>query len=191
MDTSPARRIGRGTGLVLAGAVGATALTGIAFAQDSDTTAPPQESETRGLHGHGGGVPGTGPLLHGEQVVRTADGSYAEIAVQNGTIVAASATGITVKSEDGYIAQYAIGADTRVRVDRAESTAAQLVVGRPARVVADEAGTAKHIGSTTEDGAAAIQERRGMHRQLREDRSELREQFLQQWRAKKDDAGDA
>lgn len=183
-------RVGRAAGLVLAGAVAATALTGVSFADDAtesedQETAVPSEGQPWREHvgkGPGAGVPGMGPLLHGEQVVRTPEGEYEEIAMQNGTITAVSATSITVASEDGYEQTYGISDATRIRIDRAEATAGDLQVDRPARVVADTSGNALHIGSTTEDGAAQMQQRREMFQQFSEDRAQLRQKYLQQWR---------
>lgn len=181
--------VGKAAGLMLAGAVAATALTGVSFADDtarSDSQAPEGQSQDRPWRepfgrGPGPGIPGMGPVLHGEQVVRTPEGGYREIAIQNGTISAVSATSITVTSEDGYEQTYAIGEQTQIRIDRDEAAAADLQADRPARVVADTAGTALHIGSATQDGAAALEQHRQMHQQFREDRAGQSQERLPRW----------
>ncbi len=162
------RRVGRGTGLVLAGAVGATALTGIALAQQSapeDTSAatvaaPADDGFEPGSRGRGHWkVPGTGPVLHGENTVRSESGEIIDVLVQNGTITAVSETSITVQSEDEYTATYTIGSDTAIRIDRHTGLPTALQVGRPARIVANTDKVATHIGSTTEEGQAAMKDR--------------------------------
>lgn len=196
--TQPRRRFGRGAALFVAGAVSATALTGIAFAADDEPAPSNTETAAPGWGGPGtkmghlhhgpGGVPGMGSLLHGEHVVETPDGDYVEIAVQNGQITAVSATSITVRSEDGYSRTYTINADTKIRVDRAGADAGALAVDRPARLVADSAGVALRIGSTTAAGQAAIEERREDRAEMRE---KFRERFLEQKQEQENAAGDS
>ncbi len=177
---SRARRVGRGTGLVLAGAVGATALTGIAFAQpgpgDAGTATTVADDngsqDTRPGPRHGFfGAPGTGPVLHGQDTVRTRDGGFATILTHNGELTAVSPTSITVKSEDGFTQTYAITADTKVRLDRESADASKLAAGRPVRVIANEDRSATLVASTTPEGEAAMAERR----------QKMRDKF-QQWR---------
>jgi hypothetical protein len=189
-------RVSKAAGLVLAGAVAATALTGVSLAddatesEDQETAVPSEGQPWREQFGKGpgAGFPGMGPLLHGDQVVRTREGEYQEIAMQNGTITAVSTTSITVVSEDGYEQTYGINDATKIRIDRAEATASDLQVDRPVRVVADTSGTALHIGSRTEDGAAQMQQRREKFQQFRQDRAQLRQEFMQQWRDGSDGA---
>ena len=175
-------RLVKGVGLVLAGAVGATVLTGIAWADSATEEQPaaqgavPGEGRGHGgpgLHGQHRGAPGTGPLLHGEQVVRTPDGEYREIMIQNGTIAAVAGSSITVTSEDGFESTYAIDGDTVVHIDREESSPAALATDRPVRVVADADGTALRIGSMTAEGEAELEERRAERQERRE---QMREQ---------------
>jgi hypothetical protein len=47
-------------------------------------------------------------------VVKKADGSFQTIAVQRGDVTAVSATSITVKSLDGYVATYVVNSTTRI-----------------------------------------------------------------------------
>jgi hypothetical protein len=163
---SRARRVGRGTGLVLAGAVGATALTGIAFAQpgsdDNSGTAVTQDTasdHSDAAWGSRFGGPGTGPVLHGQDTIRTSAGDHVQILIQNGSITAVSADSITVGSEDGFSETYQITDTTKIRVDRNDAKASDLAVGRPVRLVADIDKSAQSIGSTTVQGEAAITEK--------------------------------
>lgn len=162
-------RAGRAAGLVLAGALAATALTGVSFAQDTE----PDSAADERPEPHRFGGPGKGALLHGEQTIRTPEGDYLDVAVQIGSIEAADATSITVTSEDGYTASYALTDQTLIRVDRTAADAEALEVGQPARVLADSDGAALRIGSNTEAGAAELSERR-------EQRQERRQRFLEQ-----------
>jgi len=53
--------------------------------------------------------------LHGEFVVPAGDDTFQTLAVQRGKVTAVSATSITLRSDDGYSATYAITGDTRVK----------------------------------------------------------------------------
>jgi hypothetical protein len=174
------RRVGRAAGLVMAGALAATVLTGVSFADDEPQQDSPAAAQERPGH-HRLGGPGMGPLLHGEQVVRTPDGDFREIAVQNGTIEAVDAGSITITSEDGYTATYTITDETTIRVDRDEADAEALAVGRPARVIADTDGNALRIGSLTEEGEERMAERRSRFQEFREQRGEARGELMQQF----------
>jgi hypothetical protein len=175
-------RVGRAAGLVVAGALAATVLTGVSFADDETGQDAPAATEGKPGH-HRLGGPGMGPLLHGEQVVRTPDGDFREIAVQHGTVEAVDAGSITVTSEDGYTATYTITDETTIRVDRQEADAAALAVGRSARVIADTDGNALRIGSLTEEGEEQMAERRSRFQEFREQRGEARKELMQQFGA--------
>ncbi|MGF9647468.1 DUF5666 domain-containing protein [Pseudarthrobacter oxydans] len=61
--------------------------------------------------------------LHGESVVKKADGTFVTELGQRGTVEAVSGTSITVKSEDGYSQAYAVNAETKIaQVPPADST---------------------------------------------------------------------
>ncbi len=172
-------RAGRAAGLVAAGAVAATVLTGVSFAADEPEQGPQATSEERPWRDKMGG-PGMGPLLHGEHVVRTPEGEYREMVLHNGTIEAVDAGGITVTSEDGYTQTYVITDGTTIRIDRDEATADALTVGQSVRVAADADGTAVHIGSLTEEGEEAMAERRSRFQEFRQQHGEFRQEFRQQ-----------
>ncbi|MDQ0732811.1 hypothetical protein [Arthrobacter sp. B1I2] len=52
--------------------------------------------------------------LHGEGVVKNADGTFQTVLEQRGTVESVSDSAITVKSEDGFSQAYAINGDTKV-----------------------------------------------------------------------------
>lgn len=123
-------------------AVLAAAATGVALASTSSTpsqsgsaTASPNQKQEGAVPGPGGrqrggmrggpgmemgGGPGVGPMgaLHGEFVVPKQGGGYQTLVVQRGAVSSVSTSAITVKSDDGYSATYAVGADTLVNAAR-------------------------------------------------------------------------
>jgi hypothetical protein len=107
---------------VLAGAV-ALALTGtgvaIAWAADPPSPSPSSSSAPGNSEkgpGHNKPAKSQRPQhLHGESVVKKADGTLQANLDQRGTVEAVSETSITVKSEDGYSQSYAVNADTKIR----------------------------------------------------------------------------
>ena len=109
-------------GLRKAFAVGgiAAALTGVGGAavwagtqpgpspsDSSSSTAIPSPSPSQGK-------PRGAQAIHGEHVVKDADGTFRTILTQAGTIDSVSGTEITVKSEDGFTQRYAINGDTKI-----------------------------------------------------------------------------
>jgi hypothetical protein len=105
---------------VLAGAV-ALALTGteVAFAWAAGDSASPSPSQSQSAPGQENGKAKKDKSqrpqhLHGESVVKKADGSFQTILEQRGTVEAVSGTSITVKSEDGYSQTYAVNTDTKI-----------------------------------------------------------------------------
>jgi hypothetical protein len=113
------------------GATGATTATSTPTAP-GDAPAPPPPGGTppgngngpRGGHRPGGGpgAPGglgrLGQALHGEYVVKKADGTYQTVDSQNGAVTAVSSTSITVKSDDGFSKSYTVDAATIVNAAR-------------------------------------------------------------------------
>jgi hypothetical protein len=65
--------------------------------------------------------------LHGE--VTLAGPQHRVVVFQRGPAAKASTTAVTVKSADGYTATYAIGAETKVRKNGKDATAADLEAG--------------------------------------------------------------
>jgi hypothetical protein len=127
-------------------AVLAAAATGVALASTSGTPSPSPSGSSAspntgipkqegavpgpggrqrgpgGFRGGGGfGGPGlAGPLgaLHGEFVVPKQGGGYQTLVVQRGSVSSVSASTITVKSDDGFSATYAVSADALVNAAR-------------------------------------------------------------------------
>ena len=187
-----------------AGAVGASALTGFAFAAGAtgtnDSAAPsaypaatqPPATDAPGPGGQGGpgmkgrmggmggpGGPGIGrlgpdgPVLHGDLVVKNKDGKVVTIRVQSGKVTAAGSGSITVASSDGYTSTWILNADTRIRRDMQDATAANLVVGDTVAVrgeVVSGNATAKVVRAFTPDGLAKAKEKRSEMQQRRQDR---------------------
>lgn len=79
--------------------------------------------------------------VHAEWVTKSKDGTFVEHHAIKGSVVAASATSIQVKAEDGVTQTYIVNGETKIRL-RGEgkgkgtaATAAQLKVGLKALVV--------------------------------------------------------
>ena len=137
-----ARRFGGAAAWLAAGAIGATALTGVAQAAggtDDSGTDPstgtssdaPAAPMGRGGPGHGGGHgggPGGGPLgergavLHGELVIEGEDDATTTVLTQSGSVTAASSTSITVRSTDGFTATWSVDEDTSVHTFASRGT---------------------------------------------------------------------
>lgn len=157
--STTARTVATAAAWVVAGAVGATVLTGVAGAVTTGPAAiggmpaavaaassmPAGDQVRRGM---------MRDVLHGSLTVATDDGT-AVVDVQRGEITAASATSVTVRSSDGFVATYAIGADTSVRRDRDSATGADLAVGDTVRVRAT-AGTADVVRALSPEAAAKL-----------------------------------
>jgi hypothetical protein len=59
-------------------------------------------------------------LLHGEVVLVKEGGGTQTVLVQKGTVTEVSATGVTVRSTDGFTTSYTVNGDTKVRADSDE-----------------------------------------------------------------------
>jgi hypothetical protein len=79
-------------------------------ASASDSTSSPSPSGS-----NGSGKTAQRQLLHGERVVKDKDGKVITIDSQQGSVTAASATALTVKSGDGTTWTWTISKDTKVR----------------------------------------------------------------------------
>jgi len=169
---SRGRRAGRAAAWVAVGALGATVLTGVALAsthsvgsQNNEITAVTAASSTNpeapgapgmpggdmGRGGPGGPMDGFGAgrdLLHGDLVVK--DGTATKnVLVQSGSVTAASATSLTVKSSDGFVATWTLNSSTTVRAFLAKgknATVTDLKIGDQVMVagakISDTSGTA-------------------------------------------------
>jgi hypothetical protein len=160
--------------LVVGGALGAGTAAGIGVASavsdpspsstsSPSTTAPSEPGKgpgntdkTPGHHrGDHRGFPRAHGLLgdrieHGELTVKGKDGKPVVWVVQHGTVTAASATSVTVKSEDGFTQTYAVNSDTKVRIGRDQKAATDLKPGTEVSVGGQKSGstvTAKQVFS--------------------------------------------
>jgi hypothetical protein len=88
--------------------------------------------------------------LHGE--VTLAGDEHRVVVFQRGPVEKVSNTSLTVKSEDGYTATYAVSADTVVRKSGDKATLADLKAGDKVLVVANKDGsTLKAVRIRTAD----------------------------------------
>jgi hypothetical protein len=145
------------------GAIGIAA----AYADDTDAAAQPTSSASGGdnqnnndkdddWHGPWGGGPwrgGGGPwmggfgdvlggdvdgILHGEVVLSKEGGGTQTVLVQRGAVTSVSATGVTVKSTDGFTTAYAVNGDTKVKAD--ENAIGSVAKNEEVLVVAPKSG---------------------------------------------------
>ena len=88
--------------------------------------------------------------IHGEHVVKQADGSFQTILTQAGTIESVNATDLTVKSADGFTQRYVINGDTRILKLPADAFGQRQGKGKPtlpSATVADlKAGDTVRVG---------------------------------------------
>ena len=172
---------------VAAGAIGATAVTGIAFAanntptpatgQGPQSTAPADPNATPPADPKGGpggrGGPGrdglfghmgpNGPVLHADATVKDKDGKVVNLRLQTGTITNVSATSLTVKSSDDFVGEWTLTTDTEVRRDMKGSTVGDLAVGDTVVVhgeVTSGTATAKVVRAFTAAGLTAFEQKK-------------------------------
>lgn len=199
MNKSSGARFAKAAALVGAGALGASILTGVAFAADDSPTAGPDTAMSErggpmgGPGGHGGpggrGGPGAlggllggpqGEMLHGEATVENKDGATERIRAVRGEVTEVSDTSITVRASDGFTQTYVITADTKIHVGPGEaSTVADIAVGYQAVVagaVDGDAATAKMVGALSPEDAAEFEQRMDERRAEMEQRMAEREQ---------------
>jgi hypothetical protein len=144
---------------MLAGAI-ALALTGtgVAFAWAASDSGSPSPSQSQSAPGTSDRAPGQNKPdkaqrpqhLHGESVVKKADGTFQTVLEQRGTVEAVSDTSITVKSEDGYSQVYVVNADTKVKPSIADIAAGDTV--RISGVKSGDQATAERIAEGAGDG---------------------------------------
>jgi len=177
--------------LVAAGAIGATALTGFAFAANStpdsstgstpSATAPadPAQDAAKGPRDGRGGPGGVfgrmgpnGPVLHGDVTVKDPAGTVKNVRVQTGVVTAVSATSLTLKSSDDYVGEWTINSDTKVRRDKDQATIDKVAVGDTVTVmgtVASDTATAERVHAFTKEGLAAAEKDRAARQQNKAD----------------------
>ena len=74
------------------------------------------------------GAHGLGDVQHGEFTVQGLDGKPTTMTLQRGSVTAATATKVTVKSADGFTASYAVDSSTRGRTSGLKAGDTVLVV---------------------------------------------------------------
>ena len=90
-----------------------------------------------------GGAMSGGAILHGKTVIEDASGDVVTRLAQRGEVTDVSATAITVKSSDGFAADYVVDGDTLVRTADATDGGGQLdgiASGDTVSVLADVSG---------------------------------------------------
>jgi hypothetical protein len=156
--TSNGRRIGVVAAWSAAAVLGLGAAGGAATVAFADPTPSPSASGSaapkadrpdrpgkglRGLgrHGDGFGARGIGGRgLHGEFVVKDADGKFVTRLSQQGKVTAVDSGSITLKSEDGFTKTYKLNGDTKINRNHEEAKVADIKVGDNAAVVALKSG---------------------------------------------------
>lgn len=115
----------------------------------SSTTATVQQGKGMGM-GHGHRMPGgrgheqgvdRGMPIHGEFVVKNADGTYSTHVDVNGAATAVSASSITVKADDGFTATFAINSTTEVRTSATGGAITDVKVGDTVHVDGTKSGS--------------------------------------------------
>jgi hypothetical protein len=157
MTSNRGRETAKAAGWLVAGAIGATALTGVAFAATQtptptpnstapSTSAPENNSgqdgtmkglgerrDRDGMRGPGGrgmrGGPGGDRILHGDVTVKDENDQAVQARIQTGTVASISATSMTVKSEDGYTSTWTLNSDTKIHRDRDDAAIGDLKTG--------------------------------------------------------------
>ena len=201
---SRTRTITLTVGSLAVGALLATGATGLAMADDASSAPAAVSSATQspgavnpgpdgvsglrggpdgGMRGPGGpggrhGMDGgpRGEALHGEAVVKAADGTISTVRQIQGAVTAVSATSITVEAEDGYSATFVVNGDTEVRTglpsrdgtgpDATTDSIADVSVGDVAHVggtVDGSTATADRVHAMTADEAATMEQLRQQH----------------------------
>jgi len=114
----------------------------------SSTTTMPQ-GKGKGM-GRGHGMPGgpghqqgvnRGTPVHGEMVVKNADGTYSTHVDVNGAATAVSASSITVKADDGFTATFTINSTTEVRTSATGGAITDIKVGDTVHVDGTKSGS--------------------------------------------------
>jgi hypothetical protein len=110
-------------------------------------------------------------LLHGERVVRDADGEIITVDVQRGSVSAVSSSSLTVKSDDGTTWTWTLSSDTRVRgADLKRSSISSIKVGDTVAVIGrrtDDTRTARLVADPPPNHMALRDDLRKLRRDLR------------------------
>ncbi|MDE8667442.1 hypothetical protein PY310_02465 [Pseudarthrobacter sp. H3Y2-7] len=85
--------------------------------------------------------------LHGESVVKKADGTFETQLTQRGTVDSVSSTSVTVKSEDGFTQNYAVNAETQITMFPAPAADGSPSKGADGKKLKPTAGTIADIAA--------------------------------------------
>ncbi len=142
----------RTKGLLIAGTVAlAMAGGGIAFAANSTPTTPnTPDAPATGTHPH---RVLAGRIEHGQVTVRTKTGDQV-LDIQHGQVTSVSATSVTVRSQDGFTATYAVSSTSTVRVRMTASTIADVHTGDRVGIAAVHSGNTDTIRRISDAGPA-------------------------------------
>lgn len=137
------------------------------IASASDPTSSP--SPSGGSGGSNGSSKAKRQFLHGERVVTDQDGKIITVDGQRGAVTAASATSLTVKSDDGTIWTWTITKETKVRgADLKTEPATSIKVGDTVAVGGQRTGDTRTARAVI-DPPPAAKDLRGDLRKLRRD----------------------
>ena len=115
-------------------------------------------------------------VLHGEVVVKKADGSTVTIRVQGGTVKSASATELLVTSSDGVQQTWPLSDTTHIHRGGSDAKAADIAVGDTVTVIGEVSGstvTTVRVEALSPEQAAARQK---MHDQRKAQRQQGNDQ---------------
>jgi hypothetical protein len=143
-------------GAVSIGAIGIASASGDDNVAARSTSAPKDDDDWQGPPWRGGGGPWMGGfhggfgglddvlgadvdgILHGEVVLSKEGGGTQTVLVQRGVVTQVSATGVTVKSTDGFTTAYVVNGDTKVKAD--DDKIASVAKNEELLVVAPKSG---------------------------------------------------
>ena len=113
-----------------------------------------------GMRGDLGMLAAGANVLHGEVVVKKADGTTVTIRVQGGTVKSASASELIVTSSDGVEQTWPLTASTHIHRGGSDAKAAAIAVGDTVTVIGEVSGstvTTLRIEALSPEQAAARQ----------------------------------
>jgi hypothetical protein len=85
--------------------------------------------------------------LHGESVVKKADGTFETQLTQRGTVDSVSSISVTVTSEDGFTQNYAVNAETQITMFPAPAADGSPAKGADGKKLKPTAGTIADIAA--------------------------------------------
>ena len=151
-----AGRVAKAAALVGAGALGATMLSGVGYANAAATQAAATSDNTDGSSEQGD------RFLQGGRTLKTARGTV-DVRSVSGDITSVTEGTVTVQAPDGFSQVFVVDAATSIRRNGDPVAIAEVKVGDKARItglVSGDSVTAKRIGTLTPDEATMKQAER-------------------------------